>query len=267
MKLVLLFALTAIAAVSAANVTVIDLLFDISESIDPNEFALMKGGFKNAICNGNIIPLDGTVAVGVVEWSRANLQNSLHPITLISAQSDLDDVAAAIDGWTTTPVGGTAPGSAIAYAHNRIQSFVSANSNLVVGRKIIDIASDGVENEGADTITTVQTAAADGVQTNCLAIQDAWTASQICGDKITSQQTNGAFMVVADGFSDFLEAIQKKIIAEVTDDPPPQDCETADCLKRNCQNGYQSASASSSTASPRAAKICWNNGCPKEEEL
>ena len=195
------------------------LLVDVSGSVDNSEYNLQKTGyvnaFKDAIIQSNIASLTGGIAVTYIEWSGANQQSSLvnwtHVTDAASANAFADAIAATTRAFSSL----TAPGSAINY----VAPGFSTNS-YEGARWVIDVSGDGPQNDGANTATARDNflnSAPMGVSAvvNGLAIlgelglQD-WYQNNIQGG------TN-AFVIAANGFADFDNAVKTKIGKEIHD--------------------------------------------------
>ncbi|KXJ40201.1 MAG: hypothetical protein AXA67_14085 [Methylothermaceae bacteria B42] len=188
------------------------LLVDVSGSVNNSEYNLQKTGYVNAFKDpalASILPTNG-IAVTYIEWSGSSQQAQLvdwtHITDATSASNFGDDIAA-----TSRAFGGsTAPGSAINFA---VPKF---NNNGFEGvRLVIDVSGDGRQNSGANTANARDAALAAGIDAiNGLPILtddpslDTWYQNNVVGG-------TGAFLLTANNFSDFAQAIQQKIKREV----------------------------------------------------
>jgi hypothetical protein len=192
----------------------LSLLIDVSGSVDATEFNLQKQGYvtafqsaavQNAILSSQL----GSIAVNFIQWSGTTQQTQSIGWTLINSTTSANNFAAAINGLSQLYMGNTAPGSAINFATPLF------NNNGFEGlRQVIDVSGDGAQNQGADTATARNAALAGDIDAiNGLAILgeaglEAWYNANIKGG-------TGAFVEVADTFSDFADAIQRKLTREI----------------------------------------------------
>lgn len=201
----------------------LQLLVDVSGSVDSSEFALQRDGYADAFRDQDIIDfiLDdddgarfGQSAAQFIYWSGASQQDVAVGWTLLDSEASILAFADAIEA-TTRPFGGlTAPGSAINFATPEFDGNGFEDGDLV-----IDVSGDGVENDGADTSDARDAALAAGVtRINGLPIGgdaavEAFYASDIIGG-------TGAFSLAASSFDDFEDVVTRKVEFEVTGDTP-----------------------------------------------
>ena len=81
-------ALVPAAALAAAPKTDLTILVDGSGSIDAGDWDLQRQGFAIALSDVASVPLDGSIAIGVVQWSSDTTVE--FPLTQIDDQADLD---------------------------------------------------------------------------------------------------------------------------------------------------------------------------------
>jgi len=193
------------------------LLVDVSGSVDNSEYNLQKTGyvnaFKDAIIQSNIASLTGGIAVTYIEWSGQNQQSILVNWTHVTDANSATTFADAIAATSRAYSGLTAPGSAINYA---APSF--SQNGYEGARWVIDVSGDGAQNDGANTVNARDSflgSAPTGVSAavNGLAILGesgllSWYQNNIMGG------TN-AFVIAANGFADFENAVKTKIGREI----------------------------------------------------
>ncbi|MGB6295513.1 MAG: DUF1194 domain-containing protein [Rivularia sp. (in: cyanobacteria)] len=210
----------------------ISLLVDISPSISSTEYNLQIQGYAEAFENpdlyNNLISqgVEGEVAVNLVVWSGANLQQESVSWSRIDSVQASQDFAKDIRETLLPGSGGsrptnssTAPGSAINFA---VPLF---SSNAFEGRRwTIDVSGDGGQNAGADTSDARDAAIAAGVDVingivigNNTGLKNFYDNNVIAG---TNANGNPAFTLQTTDFNGFKTAINEKLTAELT--PPPQ---------------------------------------------
>jgi hypothetical protein len=196
----------------------LQLLMDVSGSVDDTEFLLQRGGYSAAFRDPETVSRilgcgGGTIAVQLVYWSGASQQQVAVDWTEIDSATSASAFADAIDAAARPFAGATAPGSAINFGYPLIFSngFTSA-------RQVIDVSGDGAQNNGADTSDARDAALAAGV--------DAINGVVILGEPGLEDFYNnnikggtGAFVVTAATFADFGQAIKDKLGQEICNTP------------------------------------------------
>jgi hypothetical protein len=196
----------------------LQLLVDVSGSVDLAEYNLQKGGyvaaFQDPAIQAAIAALAGSggIAVQFIEWSGAAQQSIQVGWTQITNAASANAFAAAINGTSRAFAGQTAPGSAINFG-----TTLFAN-NFEGTRKVIDVSGDGAQNDGASTSAARDAAVAAGITINGLPILgeaglSAWYAANIV--------SVGGFQIDAVNFATFTDAVKTKIGREITQTPEP----------------------------------------------
>lgn len=197
----------------------LQLLVDVSGSVDNNEFILQRDGYVNAFQSQNIKDAItggtlGKIAVQLIYWSSSNAQSIAVDWTEIASDADADSFATAISNAGRTSFGSTAPGSAIAYG-----APLFNNNGFDGTSKVIDVSGDGTENDGVDTATARDNALAGGIdRINGLAIGGSTSVESFYQNEIVGG--SNAFFVAANSFSDFGNAVERKLEAEITGGNP-----------------------------------------------
>ena len=212
------------------------LAVDVSGSISDAEFASQRAGYvqafqsvavKSAIAGG---PL-GRIAATVVYWSGAGDQVQVVPWSLIDSAAAADAFATAIAGTTRSFSEATSISEAITF------STALFGPNDFIGRRVIDVSSDGKNNDIPGGGCAVDSATCLGALTS--ARDAAAVASvQINGLPITAELADldayfkanvitplpVAFTVPASDFDldSFGASIQLKLAREVTIMPSPE---------------------------------------------
>ena len=221
LKMIAVVVLAAMPSFAATTVGLeLALLVDVSGSIDANEFNLQKAGYVQAfqsaaVQNAILNSVNGSIAATMIYWSGAGQQSQVVGWTLIDSVASANAFAAAINATPQLFQGLTAPGNAINFA---VPLFGS--NDFDAPRQVIDVSGDGAQNDGANTAAARNAALAAGIDTiNGLVILgesglQAFYQNNIIGG-------SGAFLAVANDFGDFAQAIQGKLVAEITGVPEP----------------------------------------------
>jgi hypothetical protein len=191
------------------------LAVDSSGSIDAGEFRLQMDGFAAAFRNPLIIEAVrrgrfGAIAVTMVEWSSLNMQ---HQTIRWTAISDEESIGTFADCLALAPRfiqgGSTSISDALSYSGRLFES-----SGFTSDRRVIDVSGDGSNNSGRSPEGVRDQLVASGIVINGLAIlsdephlKDYYANSVIGG--------TGAFVVVAENYDSFSNAILSKLLQEI----------------------------------------------------
>jgi hypothetical protein len=180
------------------------LVMDGSGSISGSEWSLQLNGYANAIKDPNVVPQDGSVAIGVVQFSSSAAISV--PMSIISSQTDADNFAANILGISKSG-GMTNIGGGIYTGATMLNSFSPIGGGI---RQVIDVSTDGYHNTG----TSPSTAAPDVVNNQNI------DAVNALGIGVPPPSWNypipGSFSMSVANYNDFENAIKIKIKREVT---------------------------------------------------
>lgn len=183
------------------------LVLDESGSISAGNFAIQTSGYVNAL--NNVLPTDGSVAVGVYSFSSPGDEETIFSMRLIDSAADLTDLTTAINNNTQSD-NATCISCGITQAANDINTFGYGNLESA----IIDVSTDGRWNRGVNPDGTasawVATALGNGLlkaNVNCLGIG----ASADC----SFQSGTESFTVTASSFAAIQGALENKIRREL----------------------------------------------------
>jgi Protein of unknown function (DUF1194) len=215
-----------LAAVSPAAMadTAVDLQLvlavDASGSVNHYRFELQKQGYAAAFRNPRVLTairsgMAGAIAVTVVQWTGPDLQLQVIDWTVIQDEKSANAFAAAIED---TPrqlfSGGTSISGAIDYG-----TALLLKSRFRETRRVIDVSGDGSNNRGRPVILARDDAVRAGITINGLPILalepglDRYYWDYVIGGP-------GSFMVTAQSYEQFGEAVLKKLITEIADAGP-----------------------------------------------
>jgi hypothetical protein len=199
--------------------TELQLLLDVSGSVNRNEYQLQLDGYSTAFSNSALQqsilsgPI-GSIAVQLIMWSGEAEQQVMIDWTLIdSIDASLDfsnlvaNLARPFSGWT-------AIGEAISFSYPQFSTNDFNGTN-----KIIDVSGDGTNNKGTAPDSARNIALANGVDTiNGIVISD----NQDVENEYVNNVKGGenSFVLVTNDFQSFQGSIEKKLIAEVTGTVP-----------------------------------------------
>lgn len=199
---------------------------DASGSISDDRERVQRMGHANALRSPEFLAAVrtgrlGRIAVMYFEWSNDNRQvEALHggwpgfpPIwTVISDAPSAAKLVEAIPQTTRMTPGYTSISGAIDYA-----ARIIATSGFTAPRQVIDICSDGRNNDGRDVTAARDAAIAADMTVNGLAMTEAdpgleaYFRAQVIGGPL-------AFVVPVRAEADFAQAVLRKLITEVAGD-------------------------------------------------
>jgi len=191
------------------------LAVDASGSVDQQRFELQKQGYVEAFRDLRVLHAIQSggrqaIAVTMVQWTGPALQIQVLPWTLINDAETAQAFAAEI---AATPrqlfSGGTSISGIIDYAVPLIQE-----SRFQGIRRVIDISGDGSNNRGRPAASARDEAVRLGIIINGLPILalEPGLKSHYSDHVIGGP---GAFVIAAESYETFAEAILKKLIREM----------------------------------------------------
>jgi hypothetical protein len=224
----ILAAILAPAAASAAED--VDLLLvlavDVSRSIDATKFQLQREGYAAAVADPHVLEAihtgrTGRIGLTFVEWSGVGAQKVVIDWTTIG---DTDSAKGFGDRLLEAPrsfADRTSISGAIEFAMGQLDK-----APYEATRRTIDVSGDGTNNAGRDVAMLRDEAVAKGITINGLVILSdnpmSWNPDHTNppGGLANYYRNNvvggpSAFVMVAENFNSFGQAIIKKMIAEV----------------------------------------------------
>ena len=221
-------------AAAAENVDLL-LVFaaDVSRSIDQEKFQLQRDGYAAAITNPRVLDAIRSgphhrIAVSFVEWSGIGAQKLLIDWTVIGDTTSAQQFAAQLAEAPRSFADRTSISGAIDFAMAQLE-----RSPFEAGRRTIDVSGDGTNNAGRDVNDARDEALAKGVTINGLVILSeqpmSWNADHTNPpgglDKYYRNNVTGgpgSFVLVAENFNSFGQAILNKLIAEIAANSLPK---------------------------------------------
>jgi len=235
--LVLILAGAAAFPVVARAAEQVDLLLvlaaDVSRSVDSGKFQLQREGYAAAVSDPHVLDAirsgrTGRIGLTYIEWSGLGSQRVVIDWTTIG---DAETAKGFGDRLLEAPrsfADRTSISSAIEFAMSHL-----ARAPYESQRRTIDVSGDGTNNSGRDVSLARDEALAQGITINGLVILSetplAWNPDHTNppGGLDNYYRNNviggpGAFVLAAQNFNSFGEAIIKKMIAEVAEAEPPR---------------------------------------------
>jgi len=197
------------------------LAMDASSSVNSNEYALQMKGMASALLNQKVkeaILSMGGMYMAAFEWNGRNNQKLLFNWTWLENEQQIFNIASRLATHERNSVSSpTAVGHAIAYA-----SFLYPNLPEPCNRHVLDISGDGINNEGYSPAIAYRNFNLNKVIVNGLVIQQTGVEHDKFYGELESyynQQVikrSGSFVIVADSFENFEDAMARKLLKEIT---------------------------------------------------
>ncbi|WP_422076224.1 DUF1194 domain-containing protein [Vannielia sp.] len=204
------------------------LMVDVSRSMTPNEVEIQRRGYAEAILSNEVMTavqsgLLGSIAVTYVEWAGDYTQREIVPWTVIQTPQDARAFAEALSQTFAGGMRRTSISGAIEFAADSIES--NAFSGL---RRVIDVSGDGPNNQGPLVERARDAALAKGIVINGLPLMtneglsgnwdigglDLYYRDCVIGGA-------GAFVIPVHEWSEFAQAVRRKLVLEIAGLPPP----------------------------------------------
>jgi len=214
----------------------VDLLLvlaaDVSRSVDQPKFQLQRDGYAAAISDPRVLDaisagVHRRIAICFVEWSGVGAQKLVIDWMMIDGPDAARKFADAIIEAPRSFADRTSISGGIEFSMAQLDRapFESA-------RRTIDLSGDGTNNSGRDVTSARDEAVARGITINGLVILSerplAWNPEHTNppGGLAHYFRQNviggpGAFVIVAENFKSFGQALINKLVAEIASGPAP----------------------------------------------
>jgi hypothetical protein len=204
----------------------VDLLLalsaDVSSSMDEQEFQLQRSGYAEALTDPRVIEAiqsgaNRRIAVAFIEWAGHAAQKVVIDWTIISDEATAREFGDILVEAPRSHAGRTSISGAIDFT---MRQFERAPYE---GRHTIDVSGDGINNAGRDVKLARDDAVAKGVTINGLVILGQTTTPDLEGyyrDNVVGGP--GAFVMVAENYESFGDALVKKLVAEIAQASAPR---------------------------------------------
>ncbi|MBX3569162.1 MAG: DUF1194 domain-containing protein [Rhizobiaceae bacterium] len=203
------------------------LAVDVSLSMSPTELEIQRRGYAAALTDPQVVRAItdgayGKIAVTYFEWAGATMQQQIVPWTAIASAAD---AAAFVDRLTASPSNSarrTSISGALSFGAD-----LFAESGFRGMKRVIDISGDGPNNQGAPVDMTRDAVVAEGIVINGLplmtrggysSVYDVTELDRYYSDCVIGGP--GAFMIPVNDWSQFPEAIRRKLVMELAGAPP-----------------------------------------------
>jgi Protein of unknown function (DUF1194) len=191
------------------------LAIDCSFSVDAKEFRLQMQGLGQALQDDAVLDAirrgpKQRIAVTAYQWSDGEFQKTVLPWTVISNAAEARVAGQMLeDMGRNIPEGGTSISLALRFGDRQ---FASAPSSV---RRVIDLSTDGRNNNGPRLSGVRDSVVAHGITINALAITNEFPELARYAEKQIAGGT-GNFVIQASSYDDFGAAMLRKLIKEIT---------------------------------------------------
>jgi hypothetical protein len=195
---------------------------DVSYSMDPEEQKLQREGYVQALTSREFLTAlregaHGKIAITYFEWAGQFDQKIIMPWRLIEGPESADAVAAEIAGAPYRRASRTSISGGLLFGSKLFES-----SGYRGTRRVIDVSGDGVNNSGGPAEEARDRAVAEGITINGLPIiNDRPTFGRMPTVPLDDYYRDnviggpGAFVIVAEDFESFGNAVKRKLIREI----------------------------------------------------
>jgi hypothetical protein len=191
------------------------LAFDVSASVNDEEFTLQRRGTADALRSETvrdaIKQVEGGIAISIVQWASIGHQVLVLDWAVLRNGEDLERYALATEVMPRKlPGGGTMIHAGLEFAASM---FGTAPGHA--RRKVIDVSGNGQTDDSERLLETRDRLNRDGIVINGLAIEEDhkdltyYFYRYVVGGP-------GAFVVTANDHPDFAEAMERKLYLEIT---------------------------------------------------
>jgi hypothetical protein len=198
------------------------LAVDASGSVSNQRFELQKQGYATAFRNPRVLSsirslATPSIAVTMVQWTGPRLHVVVVDWMEVKDEASAEALAAAIAAAPRQLFGG---GTSISGAIDYSRLLLAQDPHRPI-RRVIDISGDGSNNSGRPVTDARDEAVRDGVGINGLPILtvepglDRYYYDNVIGGP-------GAFMIPAESYDAFADAILKKLITEIAAGAAPR---------------------------------------------
>lgn len=195
------------------------LAIDSSDSVDSREYALQIGGLaaafrdpavQQAIVSGTL----GSIAVTVIEWSGQYQQMVQVPWTRLDGAAAADALSDEISALRRAfEEGVTSISGALDFSVGQFKG-----NGFVAARRVVDISSDGVQNQGRRIDLARDAALSRDITINALVILNEMPdLKEYYGERVIGGF--GAFVMAANDYPDYPMAIRRKLLREIGQAP------------------------------------------------
>ncbi|WP_458093891.1 DUF1194 domain-containing protein [Roseomonas sp. WA12] len=207
---------------------VLVLAVDVSRSIDDDEARLQREGYRSAMTDPRVVEairsgMMGAIAVAYVEWAGSDYQRLVIPWTRIGSQGDAEAWAGVLAQAPRVALSWTSISGGLDFSMRTLSETPFEGT-----RRVIDVSGDGVNNSGMPVEAMRDRVVGEGVTINGLPIMNDRPTfgrpSPIPLDQYYRDSViggDGAFLIAAEDFESFGNAVRRKLVREIAGLPGP----------------------------------------------
>ncbi|MBD0414949.1 DUF1194 domain-containing protein [Oryzicola mucosus] len=215
-------------AASAAEQVDVELVLavDVSLSMSPDELEIQRKGYAEALTHPHVLQaiadgVNGKIAVTYFEWAGVSSHHVIVPWTVIANAEDAQRVATALSVGPPNSARRTSIAAALEFGAD-----LFAETSYRGLKRVIDISGDGPNNQGPPVSEIRDKVTAQGITINGLPLMtNGGFASAYDVSDLDRYYTDcviggpGAFMIPVNDWSQFPEAIRRKLVLELAGNP------------------------------------------------
>jgi hypothetical protein len=198
------------------------LAVDVSLSMSPMELNIQRDGYAAALRHERVLQaiaegVHGRIAVTYFEWAGTTSHHVIVPWTIIANREDAERVAAKLSAQPPNSARRTSVSAALDFGAD-----LFAESQFSGMKRVIDISGDGPNNQGPPVEAMRDEVVKQGITINGLPLMtsggfssayDVTNLDQYYTDCVIGGP--GAFMIPVNDWSQFPEAIRRKLVLEL----------------------------------------------------
>ena len=198
------------------------LAVDVSLSMSPDELEIQRAGYAAALTHERVLQaiadgVHGRIAVTYFECAGTTSHHVIVPWTIIAGRADAERVAQQLSAQPPNSARRTSISAALEFGTDLL-----AESPFDGIKRVIDVSGDGPNNQGAPVAVTRDKVASQRITINGLPLMtssgftSAYDVSNL--DRYYSDCViggPGAFMIPVNDWSQFPEAIRRKLVLEL----------------------------------------------------
>lgn len=225
------------------------LAVDVSLSMSPVELEIQRRGYAAALTHDKVLEAiaegaHGKIAVTYFEWAGSSSHHIIVPWTTIASREDAERVANQLSALPPNSARRTSISSALEFGAD-----LFAESQYRGMKRVIDISGDGPNNQGPPVDVVRNEVMRQGITINGLPLMtNGGLSSAYDVDDLDKYYTDcviggpGAFMIPVNDWSQFPEAVRRKLVlelAETTSPPwPPSEAMHPPVIKAQAAPSY-----------------------------